>query len=101
MAIKNDYSIIRILQKDIWNGTNNWKTQFNDTYKYYKKPNVICIGCDIKYKKYTEIDEDNQKYNCDQCSGSFYFESNLEAHNCDDYVKLIRKINFAKKLVIN
>jgi very-short-patch-repair endonuclease len=98
MAMENGYSIIRILQKNIWNDIDNWETKFNDVYKYYDEPEVICIGCEIKYKKHNEINEETrQQYNCRECNGSFYFENSLKTHDCYNYVKVIRKINYKKK----
>ena len=52
VAIKEGYSIIRILQDDIWFDKNQWKEKFIKAFISYDDPTIICIGCDIKYKKY-------------------------------------------------
>ena len=48
------YTIIRIIQEDIWRAKNNWESKTKKIIKSYDIPQIICIGCGIKYKKYVE-----------------------------------------------
>lgn len=52
VAMENGYSIIRILQEDIWFDKNRWEEKFIVSFKLYEDPTVICIGCDVKYSKH-------------------------------------------------
>ena len=57
VANKNGYSIITILQEDIWFDNNDWKKKFIKAYKKYETPVDIYINFDnhdttIKYKQY-------------------------------------------------
>ena len=54
-ALKNNYTVIRILQVDIYKNINNWSTELHNAIKLYKSPELVCIGCITKYKKYMEI----------------------------------------------
>ena len=54
-ALEKGYTIIRILQEDIWFNRNNWRVNFLKYFRKYKTPRVICIGCEIKYKKFLAI----------------------------------------------
>jgi len=87
LAMKNGYSIIRILQDDIWNNKNRWKDKFEKVFQSYKDPEVICIGCEIKYKKYLDIineddqsDQEKATFDCTKCNKSFKFESGYKKH---------------------
>lgn len=51
-ALKQGYSIIRILQEDIWFDKNRWEDKFVEAFTTYEEPNVICIGCEEKYSKH-------------------------------------------------
>jgi very-short-patch-repair endonuclease len=53
-AIKNSYSIIRLLQQDIWNDTNNWKEKLKEILIKHTKPSIFYIGCQDKYKDHIE-----------------------------------------------
>ena len=53
--MKQGYTIIRILQEDIYLDKNNWEENTKNTIKTYNKPQVICIGCDKKYEKHNNI----------------------------------------------
>ena len=57
-AMINGYSIVRILQQDIYCNINDWKSKFDRVLEKYEKPEIICIGCEIKYTKYNDIDHD-------------------------------------------
>ena len=52
VAIENGYSIIRIMQEDIWFNKNNWKEKFIKVFKEYNSPKIIFIGCDKKYNRH-------------------------------------------------
>ena len=52
VALDNGYSIIRILQEDIWFDKNSWEGNFVDAFIEYEDPTVICIGCEEKYSKH-------------------------------------------------
>ena len=52
VAMENGYSVIRILQEDIWSDKNRWEEQFIKAFTSYEDPSVICIGCDVKYSKH-------------------------------------------------
>jgi hypothetical protein len=54
-AIENGYTVIRILQIDIWNDKNNWKENTIKAIKKYDKSQLICIGCPDTYKDYLKI----------------------------------------------
>lgn len=84
-AMRNDYSIVRILQEDIYYDKNEWEIKFDKILKKYEKPTVICIGCKTKYKKYLEVKDVDQvrnelKYKCDCCNISFKFMSGYKRH---------------------
>tara|TARA_B100001094_G_scaffold310544_1_gene345262 strand:- start:42 stop:1559 length:1518 start_codon:yes stop_codon:yes gene_type:complete len=57
-ALSNGYSIIRILQVDIYNDKNNWEIKTKNVIKYYEIPTQICIGDEILYDKYNNIIKD-------------------------------------------
>ena len=54
-AMDKGYSIIRICQEDIYNDKNNWVSKTKKVIQSYKEPEVICIGCKIKYQKYNDL----------------------------------------------
>ena len=54
-SIKNNYTIIRIFQEDVFNDTNDWKEKTKEKIKLYEKPDIICIGCEDLYKKFNNI----------------------------------------------
>ena len=54
-ALENGYSILRIIQEDIYYNKNNWEKNIKDTIKSYDEPNIICIGCDTLYINYNNI----------------------------------------------
>jgi very-short-patch-repair endonuclease len=43
-ANKNGYSVIRLLQEDVFNDKNNWKIKLKNAIKKYNKPTNIFIG---------------------------------------------------------
>ena len=47
-AIKHGYSIIRILQRDVYNNKNKWDTRLIDQIKLYIEPVIICNGKDYE-----------------------------------------------------
>ncbi len=40
----HNYSIIRIIQDDVWNDKNNWQQNLTDAIKFYDQPINILIG---------------------------------------------------------
>ena len=42
-AIHNGYTIIRLLQNDVYNNKNNWKKNLIDNIKYHKNPCCILL----------------------------------------------------------
>jgi len=44
LVLENGYSIIRILQTDVWNNSNEWEKKLLDNIKKYKDPIQINIG---------------------------------------------------------
>jgi very-short-patch-repair endonuclease/DNA-directed RNA polymerase subunit RPC12/RpoP len=54
-ANQNGYTIIRILQEDIWFDKNNWKIELKKYLKKHITPTVIIIGCKIKYNKHVNL----------------------------------------------
>lgn len=51
-AMENGYSIIRILQEDIWSDKNEWDKKLDKILKKHDEPTVFYIGCEIKYDKH-------------------------------------------------
>lgn len=49
-AQEKGYTIIRILQEDVWNDTNNWEEKLKKTIKKYKYPKIVCLS--KKYKNF-------------------------------------------------
>jgi len=45
-ANKNNYTVIRILQEDVFNDRNEWDTKLNEVLKLYPEPTRIFIGGD-------------------------------------------------------
>lgn len=43
-ALKHGYSVIRILQEDIWNDSYDWKNILRDCIKKYKDPSCIYLS---------------------------------------------------------
>lgn len=58
LALKNDYTIIRILQDDVWNDKNNWKQILTLHIKFYTKPTIIYICSNNEYACY-DLNEDD------------------------------------------
>jgi very-short-patch-repair endonuclease len=51
-AKSKGYTIIRIIQEDIWNDRNNWGGKLDNLLYKYEEPKIFCIGCDKKYKNH-------------------------------------------------
>ena len=70
--------------EDVWNDKNNWENKIKEVIKNYEEPEIICIGCDIKYLKYNNVNtqeqEEAKEFKCDECNECYYFESNLYSH---------------------
>lgn len=54
-ALKQGYSILRVMQLDIYCNRNDWKKKCIKAIKKYDKPQIICIGCENKYKKHNSV----------------------------------------------
>jgi len=54
MANNNGYTVIRILQDDVWNDKNNWKNKLVEAIKKYDEPTYIFIEEGSKYDCYLE-----------------------------------------------
>ena len=52
-ANKNNLSVVRILQLDVWNDKNNWKDKLKDFVKKYDKPKNIFICNNNEYESYS------------------------------------------------
>jgi hypothetical protein len=50
LALKNGYTVIRLLQDDVFFDKNNWKEKLNSVIKSYNTPDVITICDGKKYK---------------------------------------------------
>ena len=87
-AMKHGYSMIRILQEDIYMDKNDWEKEFKHVLQDYEietVPTIVCIGCEIIYKKYNSVKDVKIRtdyYSCDSCEKKFYFMNNLESHTC-------------------
>jgi very-short-patch-repair endonuclease len=53
-ALEKGYTIIRIIQIDIWNDKNNWREKLDELLIRHENPSVYYIGCDKKYKCYKD-----------------------------------------------
>jgi len=51
-AINNGYSLIRVLQEDVWNDKNNWQTKLLNNIKYYKDSNITFIDNNNIYNEH-------------------------------------------------
>lgn len=57
-AIENGYSVIRIIQEDIWHDRNDWKEKLKEsieTLKSDKRQFLILIGDEKKYQKHLQL----------------------------------------------
>lgn len=82
-ALEKGYTIIRLLQNDIWNNKNNWQKTFHRHFHSYNDPIVICVGCTKKYEKYLAIkkkESDVNTYHCSICDKTFKFNRTLQRH---------------------
>jgi hypothetical protein len=52
-AKKNKFTIIRLLQEDVWNDTIDWKSILKEKIKYYNYPCRIFIDSNNEYKCFT------------------------------------------------
>jgi len=57
-ANDNGYSVIRLLQEDVWNDTNNWKNNLKKSIKKYDIPTNLFFGdCYDNYKVIDEVSD--------------------------------------------
>ena len=54
LANKNGYTVIRIVQEDVWKDINDWKTKLSSAIKQYNEPINIFIG-DVYSNEYIEM----------------------------------------------
>lgn len=52
LAKENGYTIIRILQQDIWDDKNDWENKLEKVLIKYDEPTCFFIGCEKKYINY-------------------------------------------------
>ena len=58
-ANENGYTVIRLLQKDVWNDTNNWQEELTKMLnKAYSKPECVFIADGTEYECYLDPDID-------------------------------------------
>ena len=53
-AIENGYTIIRILQYDVYNDVKKWKEKLLENIYYYEKPQIIYLD-EHKYSDHKEL----------------------------------------------
>lgn len=46
-ANANGYTVIRIMQEDVWNDRNNWKEELGKVIGHYEKPINVFVGQNI------------------------------------------------------
>jgi very-short-patch-repair endonuclease len=51
-ALENGYSVVRILQEDIYRNKNEWENNLKNSIKYYDRPQIIFLN--KEYEKYSE-----------------------------------------------
>ena len=49
-ALANNYTVIRLLQIDVYSDKNNWNIELNKVIKYYEKAQIITICNDNEYE---------------------------------------------------
>ncbi len=50
MAMINGYTVIRILQEDVWYDKTNWRVLLSEALvRVYECPRVVCIASDNSY----------------------------------------------------
>ena len=59
IAIKNNYSIIHLLQDDVFKNKNNWENKLNDIIILYKNPSIYIINNNNIYVKHLKELNDN------------------------------------------
>lgn len=55
MAIAKGYTVIRILQTDVWSDKNDWQNRLLDSIKSYDTPQCIYLDNKMEYNKYKEL----------------------------------------------
>lgn len=58
-ALENGFTVIRILQEDVYYDKINWKEELKKVIKKYKKPRVIYICCGDEYDKHKKLMNNN------------------------------------------
>ena len=54
-ALNNGYTVIRLLQTDVWDNKNNWDKELKKHIKKYKKSQCIFICKDNTYSCFEEM----------------------------------------------
>ena len=60
-ALEQGYSIIRILQDDVWNNRNNWEQNLKEAINLYDTPQIVFICENNEYDVYEQQLESNGK----------------------------------------
>jgi hypothetical protein len=53
-ALKNGYTVIRILQNDIYTNSNYWEERLHQAIRMYERPFAVFITNSDKYDKHME-----------------------------------------------
>lgn len=62
-ANENGYTVIRLLQEDVWNDTNNWQEELIKMLnKEYDKPECVFIAEGTEYECYLDSDDLNEDF---------------------------------------
>lgn len=88
-AIKNNYTIIRLLQDDVWNDKNDWKQALVSHIKLYRKPSIIYICSNNEYSCYNlnlNIDEKELVFDDDEDIDNEIITDNQSKINKKEYV---------------
>jgi len=63
---ENGYTVIRLLQEDVWNDTNNWQEELTKMLnKKYSKPECVFISDGNEYECYLDFDDINEDFSDD------------------------------------
>jgi len=62
-SLENSYSVIRLLQTDVYGDKGNWKSELLKTIKKYEEPTIICISNGEEYEKHlSDLNESKKLY---------------------------------------
>lgn len=91
LAIKNNYSLIRILQKDVLEDLNNWEYELTEYIESFnnnsdKTPEIIFICSNNEYDVYDSDNDKKVENNNDSDN------DNAESEDKDDEIKFLKKM---------